>query len=167
MDLKLAKEKIEKLIDKGNLTAVNNIMDFLLYCLPLGEVEDLLKFSVEKKDVYLQEQRKIEEDKNRKYLEDEKFVSNLRFTWDEMMKVLEDAGGVITFRPMNRSTQFSRYERYGHLITTFGRDYYTPLKDMKEDRLFEYKQFIYMIDSSYSHWNNNAIALYFRENKAI
>lgn len=51
MDIELAKEEIERLIQQGKYFKVEYVLNFLIHCLPVGEVEELAKFAIEKRDL--------------------------------------------------------------------------------------------------------------------
>lgn len=162
MDKQLAKDKLTALIDNGDLGAVTVIVDFLKGNVPEEDLNELVAFSTAKKEQYLNEAKVKEEQREAMWRDAQHRVREARFTWDEMMEVLEDAGGVIAFNPVGKTTLFSRYNQYGHLITTLGRDYYAPLAHKKEEILLKFKTYTYEIDSAYSKWNDLKIADYLK-----
>lgn len=52
MDIEKAKEEIERLIQQGKYFKVEYVLNFLIHCLPVGEVEELARFAIEKRDLH-------------------------------------------------------------------------------------------------------------------
>lgn len=163
LDKQSAKDKIEKMINEGKLHAVDQVFDFLLYCLPFGDLEELLQYAKSEKELYLKMQKEKEEKSHAEWIESNRIMNESRFTWDEMIEILGEIGGIVTFNPVGNTTLFSRYNIDGYLISTIGLSYYAPLDRIPEEKLSKYRDLIYTIDGFHSKWNCLKIAKYLKE----
>jgi hypothetical protein len=77
-----------------------------------------------------------------------------------MIHILGNIGGVVTFKSSKRGTLFSRYGKFGSLISTIESDHFSPVKYESEETLAEYQIHSYKIDCFYSSWNTDQVAEY-------
>lgn len=163
MEKQMAKNKLATLIDNGKLNAVPIVINFLEGSISQEDLNELIAFSDLIKEAYLKELEEKKKKEDALWHEARNRVLEARFSWDEIMEILEDAGGVITFRTVGKSGLFSRYDRYGHLIAMIERDIFSPLEHYTEKVLTPYKEYQYKIDSYHSNWNDLTISTYLEE----
>lgn len=162
MNCQIAQTHVEKLCKERKFLAAENVIEFLEICLPSEEVATLRSYAKSEEEVHVQAQKELKKQQSEQWIKDNKYIDQTYFTWQEMINILGKIGGVVTFKSTKRGALFSRYDKFGQLISTIGKDYYGPLKHQSEETLAEYRTHTYKIDCFYSSWNSYQVAEYLR-----